>query len=65
MNIKRFYEDTNSSYQGALSIMMNDFLIIHKRRVKMMSHNNEDQSVSQLEKKYIKIKLTRNKHPHR
>ena len=27
MNIKKFYEDTNSNYQGALSIMMNDFLI--------------------------------------
>ena len=33
MDIKRFYEETNSNYQAALSIMMNDMLIermIHK-----------------------------------
>lgn len=27
MNIKKFYEDTNSNYNAALSIMMNDMLI--------------------------------------
>ena len=43
MNIKKFYEDTNSSYQGALSIMMNDFLI--ERMIKKFMESNSYQSI--------------------
>lgn len=38
MNIKKFYEDTNSNYNAALSIMMNDMLI--ERMIKKFMENN-------------------------
>ena len=38
MNIKKFYEDTNSNYNSALSIMMNDILI--ERMIRKFMENN-------------------------
>ena len=38
MNIRKFYEDTNSNYNAALSIMMNDMLI--ERMIKKFMDNN-------------------------
>ena len=38
MNIKKFYEETGSNYQAALSIMMNDALI--ERMIKKFMENN-------------------------
>ena len=38
MNIKKFYEDTNSNYNSALSIMMNDMLI--ERMIRKFMENN-------------------------
>lgn len=38
MNIKKFYEDTNSNYNSALSIMMNDVLI--ERMIRKFMENN-------------------------
>ena len=38
MNIKKFYEDTNSNYNCALSIMMNDMLI--ERMIRKFMENN-------------------------
>ena len=38
MDIKKFYEETNSNYQAALSIMMNDALI--ERMIKKFMENN-------------------------
>ena len=38
MDIKKFYEETGSNYQSALSIMMNDFLI--ERMIKKFMENN-------------------------
>lgn len=43
MDIKRFYEETNSNYQAALSIMMNDALI--ERIVKKFMENNSYQGI--------------------
>ena len=38
MNIKKFYEETGSNYQAALSIMMNDALT--ERMIKKFMENN-------------------------
>ena len=38
MDIKKFYQDTGSNYQAALSIMMNDALI--ERMIKKFMDNN-------------------------
>ncbi len=43
MNVKKFYEDTGSNYQAALSIMMNDMFI--ERMVKKFMENNSYQAI--------------------
>lgn len=43
MDIKRFYEETNSNYQAALSIMMSDALI--ERMIKKFMENNSYQAI--------------------
>ena len=43
MDIKKFYLDTGSDYQAALSIMMNDMLI--ERMIKKFMENNAYQSI--------------------
>ena len=43
MDIKKFYEATNSDYQAALSIMMNDMLI--ERMIKKFMENNSYHSI--------------------
>ena len=43
MDIKKFYEETNSNYQAALSIIMNDMLI--ERMIKKFMDNNSYQAI--------------------
>ena len=43
MDIKKFYIDTGSDYQAALSIMMNDMLI--ERLIKKFMDNNSYQAI--------------------
>ena len=50
MNVKKFYEETNSNYNNALSIMMNDMLIA-RLLGKFMSNNSFEQIVSFYESK--------------
>jgi len=50
MNVKQFYEETNGSYQNALSVMMNDTLIA-RLLGKFMSNNSFDEIISCYENK--------------
>ena len=43
MDIKRFYQETNSNYQAALSIMMSDALI--ERMIKKFMENNSYKAI--------------------
>jgi len=50
MDVKKFYLDTNSNYEEALSRMMNDFLI-EKLVSKFISNNQYDALISAYENK--------------
>lgn len=53
MDIKRFYEETDSNYQSALSIMMNDMLI--ERMInKFMMNNSYNDIIKAYEENNIK-----------
>ena len=43
MNIRKFYEDTNSNYDAAISIMMNDVLI--ERMIRKFMDNNSYKAI--------------------
>ena len=48
MDIKKFYADTGSDYQAALSIMMNDVLI-ERMIKKFMENNSYNQIIAQIQ----------------
>lgn len=53
MQIKKFYEETNSNYNSALSIMMNDMLIERMIR-KFMEQNSFNAIIDAYEKNNIR-----------
>lgn len=50
MDVKKFYQETNSNYENAISIMMNETLIA-RMLSKFMSNNSFEQIVSLYEQK--------------